>query len=182
MRSIRKRAHVLAVTFAILFASLTPGLDNSALANSPFDRRSHRAAKKKGRDKKVSRRAGGGGSRAGARSGRGRRRGRYARSRRGRQSVAQDYPTSGRPAATGIPTERVSEIQRALIKLGYLSGPASGQYDDDTVEAMKQFQSANQLPATGLPSAHALKRLGVPKRSSDGYAVPVKSGGQSGTL
>ena len=76
----------------------------------------------------------------------------------------------------------MTEIQKALIKLGYLSGPPSGQYDDDTVQAMKEFQSANQLTATGLPSAHALKRLGVPKRSSDGYAVPVKSGGQSETL
>jgi len=97
--------------------------------------------------------------------------------------VAQDVPTGGRQTATGIPPERVTEIQRALIKLGYLSGPASGQYDDDTVEAMKQFQSASQLPVTGLPSAHALKRLGVTKRSSDGYAVPVKSSsGQSDGL
>ncbi len=177
MRSIRKRAYVLAITFAILFSSLAPRVDNTAFANSGGGRHTHRAVKKKGRDKKLSRRASRGARRGRDRSaGRGKRRGRYARSRRGRQSVAQDSPTSGRQAATGIPTERVTEIQRALIKLGYLSGPASGQYDDGTVEAMKQFQSANQLPATGLPSAHALKKLGVPKRSSDGYAVPVKSG------
>ena len=182
MRSTRKGLYALTIAFAILLASLAPGLNNTALANSAGGHRSHRAVKTKGRDKKASRRAGRGGSRARARSGRGRGRGRYARSRRGRQSVAQDYPTSGRPAATGIPTERVTEIQKALIKLGYLSGPPSGQYDDDTVQAMKEFQSANQITATGLPSAHALKRLGVPKRSSDGYAVPVKSGGQSETL
>ena len=42
-------------------------------------------------------------------------------------------------------------------------------------EAMKQFQGANRLPTTGLPSAHTLKRLGVAKRSNDGYAVPIKS-------
>jgi hypothetical protein len=182
MRSIRKRVQAVAITFAILFASLAPGLDNSALAASAGGRKSHRAVKTKGSNKKASRRAGRGRSRTRARSGRGRGRGRYARSKRGRQSVAQDYSTSGRPAATGIPTERVTEIQKALIKLGYLSGDPSGQYDDDTVQAMKQFQTANQLTATGLPSAHALKRLGVPKRSSDSYAVPVKSGGQSETL
>ena len=180
MRSLHNRVNALAITFAILFASLTPGLDTSTLANPVGGRHGQRATRAKG-SKKESRRAGKGGRRARAHSGRGRRRGRYARSKRGRQSVAQDQ-TSGRPSSTGIPTERVAEIQKALIKLGYLSGPPSGQYDDDTVQAMKQFQSANQLTATGLPSAHALKRLGVPKRSGDSYAVPVKSGGQSDTL
>ena len=67
------------------------------------------------------------------------------------------------------------EIQEALIKQGYLEGPASGLYDENTSQAMKQFQGANRLPATGMPSAHTLKRLGVAKRSNDGYAVPVKS-------
>ena len=195
MRSIRKRAYALAITFAILFANLTQGSDNTAVANSAAGHRPHRADRRRGGDKKSSRRASRRGgdkkssSRASRRSGGGRerssdrRRGRHARSRRSRQSVVQDAPVSGRQIATGIPAERVTEIQKALIKLGYLSGQPSGQYDDDTVEAMKQFQSASQLPATGLPSAHALKRLGVSKRSADGYAVPVKSSsGQSDGL
>jgi peptidoglycan hydrolase-like protein with peptidoglycan-binding domain len=62
-----------------------------------------------------------------------------------------------------------------LIKAGYMEGPASGQYDEATIEAMKQFQADNGLPQTGLPSAALLKKLGVPKRSNDGYAVPVNS-------
>ena len=177
MRSISKHAYALAITFAILLATLTPGIDNSALANSAHGHRDRRAVKASSRDRKSSRRAGRGATRGRDRSaGRGRRRGRYARSRRSRPSVAQEPSLVGRQASTGIPPERVTEIQRALIKMGYLDGPPSGQYDDGTVEAMKQFQSANQLPATGMPSAHALKRLGVSKRSNDGYAVPVKSG------
>ena len=80
-----------------------------------------------------------------------------------------------RPASSGIPSERATEIQRALIKAGYMDGPPSGQYDDATTQAMKQYQSANGLPQTGLPSAPSLKKLGVPKRSSDGYAVPVNT-------
>jgi hypothetical protein len=40
---------------------------------------------------------------------------------------------------------------------------------------MKQFQTDNGLPATGLLSAHTLKKLGVTKRSNDGYAVPINS-------
>jgi len=112
-------------------------------------------------------------------------RGKYAvRTRRGRQvarsgrdrarvdtqeAIASNVP---RPAP-GISSERVTEIQNALIKAGYMDGPASGQYDDATIEAMKQFQADSGLPRTGLPSAAVLKKLGVSKRSNDGYAVPV---------
>lgn len=90
-------------------------------------------------------------------------------------SQVSDAPVAPRSLASGIPTQRVTEIQEALIKQGYLVGPASGLYDESTSQAMKQFQGANRLPTTGLPSAHTLKRLGVAKRSNDGYAVPVKS-------
>jgi len=79
----------------------------------------------------------------------------------------------------GIPSERVTEIQNALIKANFLEGPASGQYDDATIGAMKQFQAANGMSQTGLPSAPLLKRLGVTKRSNDGYAVPVNSVSQT---
>lgn len=106
---------------------------------------------------------------------RGRRGRRLARSRRSsRRSQPQDVIAAGasRPAP-GIPTERVTEIQNALIKAGYMDGPASGQYDDATIDAMKQYQANNGLAQTGLPSATVLKKLGVPKRSNDGYAVPV---------
>jgi len=48
-------------------------------------------------------------------------------------------------------------------------------YDDATIVAMKEFQAKNGLSQTGLPSARLLKKLGVPKRSNDGYAVPVNS-------
>jgi peptidoglycan hydrolase-like protein with peptidoglycan-binding domain len=56
-----------------------------------------------------------------------------------------------------------------------MAGPASGMYDDTTIDAMKQFQAKNGMSQTGLPSAPLLKKLGVPKRSNDGYAVPVNS-------
>lgn len=80
-----------------------------------------------------------------------------------------------RPASGGIPSERVTEIQNALIKAGYMQAPASGQYDDTTTQAMKKYQVVNGLPPTGLPSAPLLKKLGVSKRTNDGYAVPVNA-------
>lgn len=102
---------------------------------------------------------------------------RLARSRSGNRSYQPQDPVApgvSRPAP-GIPAERVTEIQNALIKVGYMDGPASGQYDDATIDAMKQYQAANALPQTGLPSAIVLKKLGVRKRSNDGYAAPVNS-------
>ena len=100
------------------------------------------------------------------------------RGRRGRSSRREMSETvasgSSRPSP-GIPQERVTEIQTALIKAGFLDGPATGQYDDATVDAIKQYQGQNGMPQTGLPSAPFLKRLGVSKRSNDGYAVPVNA-------
>jgi Putative peptidoglycan binding domain len=114
-----------------------------------------------------------------AREGRGRH---VARSRRqGRvryEAQAPVSPSVSRPSP-GIPAERATEIQGALIKAGYMDAPASGLYDEATIEAMKKFQAANGMSQTGLPSAALLKKLGVPKRSNDGYAVPVNSVSQT---
>jgi hypothetical protein len=107
---------------------------------------------------------------------RGKRGRRLARGRGRARYESQPIVASGAPRpAPGIPPERVTEIQNALIKAGYMDGPASGLYDDSTIEAMKGFQARNGMSQTGLPSAPLLKKLGVPKRSNDGYAVPVNS-------
>jgi hypothetical protein len=100
---------------------------------------------------------------------------RYRYVRRRAETESAPVAVAPRPTGGGIPGDRVTEIQNALIKAGYLEGPASGQYDDATVQAMKEFQSANGFSATGAPSAPALKKLGVAKRSNDGYAMPVNS-------
>jgi Putative peptidoglycan binding domain len=98
-----------------------------------------------------------------------------------RRSEPEAAPVAATPHTSGggIPPERVVEIQNALIKAGFLSGPASGQYDDATVQAMKGFQAANGFPMTGTPTAPALKKLGVSKRSNDGFAMPVNSVSES---
>ena len=173
MRSVSRWTFLLIIAVSLL----APGVSASTPTESAAGHQSRRnsgASKAKRTSKKATR------GKSGHRTASRRRRGRSSRSRRGRQDYAQE--TSGGRSPAGIPTERVTEIQNALIKLGYLSGSATGQYDDATVEAMKQFQVDNQLAATGLPSAHALKRLGVSKRINDGYAVPVSHGGHSDKL
>ena len=100
---------------------------------------------------------------------------RYSRHRRYEAPYRAPEATVSRPASGGVPSERATEIQNALIKAGYLQAPASGQYDDSTTQAVKQYQAANGLPPTGSLSAPLLKKLGVSKRTNDGYAVPVNA-------
>jgi peptidoglycan hydrolase-like protein with peptidoglycan-binding domain len=57
--------------------------------------------------------------------------------------------------------ERVQEIQQALIREGYLQGEANGQWDARTHDAMQRYQTQHGFPATGLPEAKSLMKLGL---------------------
>lgn len=54
---------------------------------------------------------------------------------------------------------RVSEAQRRLIALGYLSGPATGQLDRLTRRAIARFQADEKLIASGEVDYDLIKRL-----------------------
>jgi peptidoglycan hydrolase-like protein with peptidoglycan-binding domain len=57
--------------------------------------------------------------------------------------------------------ERVQEIQQALIREGYLEGETTGQWDSRTHDAMLRYQTMHGFPATGLPEAKSLMKLGL---------------------
>ena len=57
--------------------------------------------------------------------------------------------------------QRVQEIQKALISAGYLQGEPTGAWDDATRAAMRRYQTASGFPATGLPEAKSLMKLGL---------------------
>jgi hypothetical protein len=67
--------------------------------------------------------------------------------------------------------QRVSEIQSALAKSGYYSGAPTGKWDAATVAAMKKYQAANDLPASGKIEARTLQKLGLGS-STAGAAAP----------
>ena len=173
-----RRSWVCIVTLAMLmtlisadvaFAKKTRSKGSSSRSHAKREARRGRSGRALSRREKRGRKA------VAVRGKRGRR---LARSRGRSRARYESQPivASGVPRpAPGIPPERVTEIQTALIKAGYMDGPASGLYDDATIEAMKEFQARNGMSQTGLPSAPLLKKLGVPKRSNDGYAVPVNS-------
>jgi peptidoglycan hydrolase-like protein with peptidoglycan-binding domain len=57
--------------------------------------------------------------------------------------------------------ERIQEIQQALVQAGYLKEEPNGRWDDQTREAMRRYQTDHGFPATGLPEAKSLMKLGL---------------------
>ena len=53
----------------------------------------------------------------------------------------------------------VKQLQENLIQLGYLTGTADGDYGAKTVEAVRDFQKANNLTADGTAGAETLKKI-----------------------
>ncbi|MGE0126981.1 MAG: peptidoglycan-binding protein [Blastocatellales bacterium] len=68
-----------------------------------------------------------------------------------------------RRSRVNIDQSRAMQIQQALNQRGFYFGEASGVYDEETIEAMRRFQTSQKISATGYPTAHALKRLGLAK-------------------
>ncbi len=60
-----------------------------------------------------------------------------------------------------IDPQRASEIQQALIREHYLTGSASGVWDDATEKAMQRYQSDNGWQDKTTPDARALIKLGL---------------------
>jgi Putative peptidoglycan binding domain len=58
-------------------------------------------------------------------------------------------------------SDRYREIQESLISKGYMQGPASGVWDQNSTEAMRKFQTEQKMEPTGKISAKALITLGL---------------------
>jgi hypothetical protein len=61
----------------------------------------------------------------------------------------------------GIDPQRATEIQNALIREHYLSGPASGEWDSTTEAAMQKYQSDHGWQTKLTPDSRALIKLGL---------------------
>lgn len=91
---------------------------------------------------------------------------RYVARRNGRRSpvASRHYTRIGQQTPT---QERISEIQGALSDKGYLSGDKDGKWDERTVEALKRFQTDQNLTADGKLSSLSLIALGLgPSRTN----------------
>lgn len=83
-------------------------------------------------------------------------------SKKSRKQPGQKAPT----------TERVSEIQAALARDGSFQGSPNGKWDDETASAMRKFQAAHGLNASGKVDAPTLQRLGLGSQTA-GVAAPT---------
>jgi peptidoglycan hydrolase-like protein with peptidoglycan-binding domain len=92
-------------------------------------------------------------------------------SAKSRKQTGQKAPTS----------DRISEIQAALAKDGSYQGTPSGKWDDDTAAAMRKFQSAHGLTASGKLDAPSLQRLGLGSQTA-GMAPPTPPPGATSRL
>jgi hypothetical protein len=57
--------------------------------------------------------------------------------------------------------DRATAIQTALIKQGYLSGEASGNWDAQSMAAMQKLQADNGWQTKIVPDSRALIKLGL---------------------
>lgn len=76
-------------------------------------------------------------------------------------SMAHYYAVHDRYLTRYIAHSRVRQIQKALIKAGYLHEKPTGRWDNATDDAMRQYQIKNGFAPTGLPEAKTLMKLGL---------------------
>lgn len=73
-------------------------------------------------------------------------------------------------------SDRITEIQQALIREGYLKQEATGKWDGATRSAMSQYQQANGFASTGLPDSKSLMKLGLGPHALPDDANPSIAG------
>ncbi len=69
--------------------------------------------------------------------------------------------------------ERYQQIQQALADRGYFKGTVNGQWSDDSVDALKRFQTDQKLDADGKINALSLTGLGLGPRHDGSTAGTV---------
>ena len=87
-----------------------------------------------------------------------------ARAFDGRSGLVSDWPR----AAGSLNREQIVELQTLLNGLGYDSGNPDGLFGSGTRRAVRNYQTAQNLPADGFPTAALLTRV----RQSAGISQP----------
>ncbi len=74
-----------------------------------------------------------------------------------------------------IDSNRVTEIQQALVREHYLNGEPTGSWDATTQAAMQKFQSDQGWQTKLMPDSRALKKLGL----GPDYSTAINAEGSS---
>ncbi|HXF26006.1 MAG TPA: peptidoglycan-binding domain-containing protein [Bryobacteraceae bacterium] len=80
------------------------------------------------------------------------------------RSYGQQAPTA----------ERYQQIQQALAEKGYFKGQVNGQWGPDSVDALKRFQTDQNLTVDGKIGSLSLIALGLgPRRNLSAQVTPA---------
>ena len=74
------------------------------------------------------------------------------------KSKARPHKLHGQQA---IDPERVTQIQKALIREHYMTGESTGQWDATTLSAMQKYQADQGWQTRLMPDSRALVKLGL---------------------
>jgi peptidoglycan hydrolase-like protein with peptidoglycan-binding domain len=98
-----------------------------------------------------------------------------SKSKSGKKAPAKKVATTWRNRQMAPSADRYKEIQSALAAKGYLSPEdATGTWNAASAEAMKKFQSEQNLDASGKINSLSLIALGLgPKREAVPPPVPL---------
>ena len=81
---------------------------------------------------------------------------------------------ASRPSQQTPTSDRYMQIQQALADRGYFKGPVDGNWDRESVDAMKRFQKDQNLTSDGKISSLALIGLGLGPKHEPIGAIAAK--------
>ena len=83
-----------------------------------------------------------------------------------------------KPAAPAVPgTDRLREVQQALIDRGYLKAEATGQWNAASIDALKKFELDQRVKVDGKIDSKMLIALGLGPKYDSNLSLPVPSAG-----
>lgn len=86
---------------------------------------------------------------------------------------------SGASSQGSLASSTIEQLQRTLNDKGFDAGPVDGNWGPQTQSALRNFQQAKGLKATGQPDPQTLSALGVKEGASS--ATGGSSSGQNGS-
>lgn len=84
--------------------------------------------------------------------------------------------TSFKSYSWGSSGDTVKQIQEKLIRWGYMTGSADGNYGQKTWSAVKKFQKKSGLTADGIVGESTLKKLGINTSSDQSTQASTSTG------
>ena len=90
--------------------------------------------------------------------------------------------TTHEMAAQPLNAAQISELQRLLNGQGYNVGEPNGIIGSSTTEAIRQFQTHNQLTSSGTPDPETLRRLSPDAEKQEFFGLAPEYGEQEGMM